>query len=304
MTELDQQLSAHYPCHRLYESAEQDDYLARHGDTITAIVTRGDAGVPRRVMECLPRLRVIAVFGVGTDKIDLAYAASRGIQVSITRDILTGDVADLASTLVLAFSRNLIGYHAFAKAGAWAWANASPPLSSSVSGKRVGIVGLGNIGNAIAERLSAFGMDVGYYAKSPKAGNYRYMDSLTDLALFSDYLVLALSGGPHNEGLIDETILNALGSDGVLVNISRGSVVNEAHLIHALATKAIKGAALDVFQHEPLIPDALRGLDNVILTPHIGSATVETRNKMAANVLANLNAYFNGGTVLSPADMK
>lgn len=298
MESLDQQLSAHYLCHRLYQSGAPEAYLARHGDGITAIVTRGDVGVPRWVMEALPQLKVISVFGVGTDKIDTAYATARGIQISITRDILTDDVADLAVTMVLAFSRNLLGYHAFAQSGAWS--QDGPLLSSSLRGKRVGIVGLGSIGQAIASRARAFGMEVGYCARTRKTEEYAYFPHPVDLAHYADYLVLALSGGPDNEGLIDSEVLAALGSEGVLVNIARGSVVNEEHLIHALTTGAIRGAALDVFQHEPEIPEALRQRDNVILTPHIGSATHETRQNMAANVIDNLSAYFTDGKVVTP----
>ncbi|ORM61841.1 dihydrofolate reductase [Pantoea rodasii] len=297
MPQLDEKLSQQFHCHRLYEQQDPALFLQQQGKDIQAIVTRGDVGVETAILEQLPVCKAIAVFGVGTDRIDLHYAAAHGIQVSITSDILTDDVADLAMTLTLAFSRNLVANHQFARSGAWETTGAS--LSSKASGKRIGIAGLGAIGLAIARRAEAFGMQVAYTARSAKDVAYQRCDNIEQLAAFSDFLVLALPGSPENIQLVDAKVLKALGKEGVLINIARGTVVNESDLIQALQQGTIKGAALDVFPQEPLIHPALRELDNVLLTPHIGSATHETREGMANNVLDNLRAFFLNGKMLT-----
>ncbi|WP_369410657.1 2-hydroxyacid dehydrogenase [Candidatus Pantoea communis] len=261
------------------------------------IVTRGDVGVETSILEQVPACKAIAVFGVGTDRIDLNYTAAHDIQVSITSDILTDDVADLAMTLTLAFSRNLVANHQFARSGAWE--NTGTSLSSKASGKRMGIAGLGAIGLAIARRAEAFGMEIAYTARSQKDVPYQRCENIEQLAAFSDFLVLALPGSPENIQLVDAKVLAALGKSGVLINIARGTVVNENDLIQALQQGVIKGAALDVFPQEPIIHPALRELDNVLLTPHIASATHETREGMANNVLENLRAYFSNGKMLT-----
>ncbi|MBK0090138.1 2-hydroxyacid dehydrogenase [Erwinia sp. S59] len=297
MPQLDEKLSQHFHCHRLYDEQDAALFLQRQGKEIQGIVTRGDVGVETAILEQLPACKAIAVFGVGTDRIDLNYTAAHAIQVSITSDILTDDVADLAMTLTLAFSRNLVAYHQFARSGAWE--NTSASLSSKASGKRMGIAGLGAIGLAIARRAEAFGMEIAYTARSQKNVPYQRCESIEQLAACSDFLVLALPGSPENIQLVDAKVLAALGKSGVLINIARGTVVNENDLIQALQQGVIKGAALDVFPQEPVIHPALRELDNVLLTPHIASATHETREGMANNVLENLLAYFSDGKMLT-----
>jgi hydroxypyruvate reductase len=297
MPQLDEKLSQHFHCHRLYEQTEAALFIQQHGKSIQAIVTRGDVGVERALLEQLPTCKAIAVFGVGTDRIDLNYTAAQGIQVSITRDILTDDVADLALTLTLAFSRNVVAYHQFAKSGAWE--NEGVELSNRVSGKRLGIAGLGAIGLAIARRAEAFGMQVAYTARTVKDVSYQRCDNIEALAAFSDFLVLALPGSAENLQLVDASVLAALGKEGVLINIARGTVINEPDLIAALQQRTIKGAALDVYPQEPIINPALRELDNVLLTPHIASATHETRAQMTNNVLENLLAYFSDRKILT-----
>lgn len=297
MPQLDEKLTQHFHCHRLYEQQDPVGFIQQHGIAIEAIVTRGDIGVETAILEQLPACKAIAVFGVGTDRIDLDYTAKHGIQVSITRDILTEDVADLALTLMLAFSRNLVAYHQFAKAGAWE--NSSVELSTRVSGKRIGIAGLGAIGLAIARRAEAFGMQVAYTARTAKDVSYKRCDNIEQLAAFSDFLVLALPGSAENLQLVDAKVLTALGKEGVLINIARGTVIHEADLITALQQGTIKGAALDVYPHEPMINPALRELDNVLLTPHIASATHETRAQMTSNVLENLRNYFSEGKMIT-----
>ncbi|MBA0039057.1 2-hydroxyacid dehydrogenase [Pantoea sp. BIGb0393] len=297
MPQLDEKLTQHFHCYRLYEQPDPAVFIARHGTAIKAIVTRGDVGVETALLEQLPECKAIAVFGVGTDRIDLNYAAAHDIQISITRDILTDDVADLALTLTLAFSRNLVAYHQFAQSGAWE--NNAVALSSRASGKRIGIAGLGAIGLAIARRAEAFGMQVAYTARTAKEVSYKRCDNIEQLAAFSDFLVLALPGSAENLQLVDAKVLTALGREGVLINIARGTVINEADLIAALQQGTIKGAALDVYPQEPIINPALRQLDNVLLTPHIASATHETRAQMTNNVLENLLAYFADGKILT-----
>ncbi|EJL88838.1 2-hydroxyacid dehydrogenase [Pantoea sp. GM01] len=297
MPQLDEKLTQHFYCYRLYEQPDPAVFIARHGTAIKAIVTRGDVGVETALLEQLPECKAIAVFGVGTDRIDLNYAAAHDIQISITRDILTDDVADLALTLTLAFSRNLVAYHQFAQSGAWE--NNAVALSSRASGKRIGIAGLGAIGLAIARRAEAFGMQVAYTARTAKEVSYKRCDNIEQLAAFSDFLVLALPGSAENLQLVDAKVLTALGREGVLINIARGTVINEADLIAALQQRTIKGAALDVYPQEPIINPALRQLDNVLLTPHIASATHETRAQMTNNVLENLLAYFADGKILT-----
>lgn len=297
MPQLDEKLTQHFHCYRLYEQPDPALFITQHGTAIKAIVTRGDVGVETALLEQLPECKAIAVFGVGTDRIDLNYAAAQDIQISITRDILTDDVADLALTLTLAFSRNLVAYHQFAQSGAWE--NNAVALSSRASGKRIGIAGLGAIGLAIARRAEAFGMQVAYTARTAKEVSYKRCDNIEQLAAFSDFLVLALPGSAENLQLVDAKVLTALGREGVLINIARGTVINEADLIAALQQGTIKGAALDVYPQEPIINPALRQLDNVLLTPHIASATHETRAQMTNNVLENLLAYFADGKILT-----
>ncbi|MBS0881401.1 2-hydroxyacid dehydrogenase [Pantoea sp. JGM49] len=297
MPQLDEKLSQHFHCHRLYNEQDPALFLQRQGKEIQGIVTRGDVGVETSILEQVPACKAIAVFGVGTDRIDLNYTAAHDIQVSITSDILTDDVADLAMTLTLAFSRNLVANHQFARSGAWE--NTATSLSSKASGKRMGIAGLGAIGLAIARRAEAFGMEIAYTARSQKDVPYQRCENIEQLAAFSDFLVLALPGSPENIQLVDAKVLAALGKSGVLINIARGTVVNENDLIQALQQGVIKGAALDVFPQEPIIHPALRELDNVLLTPHIASATHETREGMANNVLENLLAYFSNGKMLT-----
>lgn len=298
MPQLDEKLRHHFHCHYLYTQPDPAQFMQQQGKHIQAIVTRGDVGVERAVLEQLPACKTIAVFGVGTDRIDLDYTRAHNIQVSITSDILTDDVADLAMALTLAFSRNLVASHLFARSGAWE--NSGPALASKASGKRIGIAGLGAIGQAIARRAEAFSMQVAYTARSARDVPYTRCDNIEQLAACSDFLVLALPGSAENQQLVDASVLKALGKEGVLINIARGTVVNEPDLIDALQQGTIKGAALDVFPHEPEIHPALRELDNVLLTPHIGSATFETREGMANNVVENLLTYFATGKVLTP----
>lgn len=266
---------------------------------IRAIAATGESRVSAELMRQLPALEAIAVMGVGYDGIEVAAARERGIAVTHTPGVLNDYVADLALALMLAWAHQVPRADRFVRAGHWA--SGPLPLGRKVSGARLGLVGMGQIGQAIAHRAAAFGMQIAYTSRSAKPGlPYRYLPSATLLAAQSDYLVAITPGGEGTRGLIDAQVLAALGPQGCLVNVARGSVVDETALIEALQNGTIAGAALDVFENEPHVPAALRAMDNVVLTPHIGSACSEMRQAMAALMLANLQAHFAGLPLLTP----
>ncbi|MEO7335830.1 MAG: 2-hydroxyacid dehydrogenase, partial [Caldimonas sp.] len=247
----------------------------------------------------LPALEIVSVMGVGYDGIDVAAAKARGVRVTHTPAVLNDDVADLAIALMLAWSRQIARADRFVRAGEWP--KGPLALGRKMSGARVGIVGMGRIGQAIADRAAAFGMTIAYTARNARpALPHAYLPSAAALAAQSDYLVVITPGGAATEHMIDAEVLTALGPQGCLVNVARGSVVDEAALIEALRAGRIAGAALDVFEHEPSVPAALREMDNVVLTPHIGSATAQTRRAMADLAFANLDAKLDGRTVHTP----
>jgi lactate dehydrogenase-like 2-hydroxyacid dehydrogenase len=244
-------------------------------------------------------LKVIASFGVGYDTIDVKAATRRGVAVSNTPDVLNDCVADLAFGLLIDVARGLSASDRFVRRGDWL--KGAYPLQTKVSGKRLGIVGLGRIGRVIARRASGFDMDIRYHNR--RALNdvvFTYEPSLIELARWSDFLVVASSGGAETNHLISADVIDALGKDGFLVNISRGTVIDERALVDALVNQRIAGAALDVFEHEPKVPMELMSLDNVVLLPHVASATHETRQAMGDLVLENLRCYFRTGKLLTP----
>jgi hydroxypyruvate reductase len=266
---------------------------------IRAVAASGESKVPRELLAQLPALEIVSVFGVGYDGIDVAAARERGIAVTHTPNVLNDEVADLAMALVLAVSRRLIEADRYARSGAWA--NGPMPLARKVSGARMGIVGLGRIGLAIARRAEAFGMSIAYTARNARADSpYPYFTSAEALAHEVDFLVVITPGGAATRKLIDAKVLAALGSKGYLVNVARGSVVDEEALVQALRAGTIAGAGLDVFENEPHVPSELLALDNVVLTPHVGSATWQTRQAMADLAFGNLQAHFAGRPLLSP----
>ena len=293
-------LEDEYNVIRLWESHDPESLLQRCSHDVQAIVSAYDSGgVSERLMMALPNLEMVAQFGVGYDNIDMEAAHKRGIVLTNTPDILTGDVADAALYLLLNVARRVVEADMFVRVGRWH--SGAMPLSSSVAGKTVGIVGLGRIGSAIAKRAEAFDMQVIYHSRSKKEGvAYSYYDDLKAMATDSDFLVLACSGGKGTENLITYKILEALGSQGYLINIARGSVVCEEDLLIALRNRAIAGAGLDVFVNEPHVPEEMFKMDNVVLSPHIASATLETRSKMGQLVLNNLKAHFSGQPLLTP----
>lgn len=257
--------------------------------TTRAICGGGSSIVDAAMIDRLPALEIIAINGVGYDGVDLTAAKARGVRVTNTPDVLTDDVADLAIGLWLALERRIATNDAAVRDGGW-----NVPLARRASGRTIGIFGLGRIGHAIAFRAEPFGGEILYTARREKPVAWRYLPDITALAAACDVLILAAPGGAGTRNIVDAAVLAALGSDGVLVNVARGSLVDQAALVAALETHGIAGAALDVFADEPAVPDVLRAMPNVVLSPHQGSATVETRGAMAALVLANLDAQFAG----------
>jgi len=286
---------------RVHDRIHQSDptAFAAVAPRIRAISASGESKVPRELIAQLPALEIISVFGVGYDGVDVAAARERGVAVTNTPDVLNDEVADLAIGLVLSVSRRLPQADRYVREGRWK--DGPMPLARKVSGARLGIVGLGRIGNAIAKRAEAFGMTIAYTARNARPeSSYRYFPSAEALAAEVDFLVVITPGGAGTRKLIDAKVLKALGKDGYLINVARGSVVDEAALIEALKSGTIAGAGLDVFENEPNVPAALIALDNVVLTPHVGSATWQTRQAMADLAFSNLAAHFGGRPLLTP----
>lgn len=279
------------------DHAQQTQWLAEHASDTQIVVTGGHLGCPSDLLTALPALRLVAIHGVGFDRVDLTLAAERKVRVTNTPDVLTEDVADLAIGLIIALKRALPAADRFVREGQWP--TADMPLGRKVSGSKFGIVGLGRIGGAIADRLSAFG-EIGYTARGDKENDWRYFGDAEALAAWCDVLVVACVASPSTSGLIDAGVLGALGKNGCLINVSRGSVVDEQALIDALDSGTIAGAALDVFAAEPNVPQALRSSERTVLAPHIGSGTVETREAMGALMIANIDALLAGRELVTP----
>ncbi|KAA0924505.1 MULTISPECIES: 2-hydroxyacid dehydrogenase [unclassified Rhodococcus (in: high G+C Gram-positive bacteria)] len=293
-------LVTEYDALELPEGDDRDEFLSEHGASISAVVTSGRTGVDAALMARLPQLGAVVNFGVGYDTTDVDAAAERGVVVSNTPDVLTDCVADLAVGLVIDTVRGLSSAERFVRAGRWP-TEGNTPLTRQVTGKRVGIIGLGRIGSAIADRLNGFRCEISYHNRNEIDGSpYVYAASPTALAENVDVLIIAASGGSGTAHLVDRAVLEALGPQGYLINVARGSVVDEEALIELLAAGKLAGAGLDVFAHEPDVPDALLAMDNVVLLPHVGSATVETRAAMEALTLENLDRFLADGTLVTP----
>lgn len=295
------ELETHFNVIRLWEQRDPEKAIADHRDDIVGILSTYDSrGVSRRLIEALPNLGIIAQFGVGYDNIDVVAAHKRGIAVTNTPDVLTDDTADVALFLMLNVSRRAVEADMFVRVGKWQ-SGARMPLSCSLSGKTVGIYGLGKIGKAIARRAESFNMKIIYCSRSRKDDTeYAFYENIIDMARDSDFLVLACAGGEGTKNVVDYKVLSALGPKGFLINIARGSVVKEDDLLIALKNKEIAGAGLDVFASEPYVPEEMIKMDNVVLSPHVGSATVETRAKMGQLVVQNFLAHFQGKPLLTP----
>ena len=274
------------------------DFRALAG-TFTVLITNGEATVTRELIASLPALELIAVFGVGYDGVDVQAAAEHQVRVSHTPGVLTDDVADLALGLMLATSRQIVAAHKFIEAGEWAAGGF--PWTQKVSGSRVGIVGMGRIGQAIARRCEGFAMQIAYHdRKRLPALNYAWREDLLTLAAESDFLVICTPGTAANQGPINQPVLAALGEKGILINISRGSVIDEPALVAALESGIIAGAGLDVFSHEPAVPAGLLQRSNVVVTPHMASATWSTRAAMAQLVLDNVACWAEKKALVTP----
>lgn len=290
-----------FTIHRLFEAPDRAAFLAQHCPQVRGIATRGELGADAALIAACPRLEVISVYGVGTDAVDLAAARARGIRVTNTPDVLTEDVADLGVGMALALSRGMIGAEAWVRDGSWA-AQGGYPLQRRLSGRRAGILGLGRIGMAVAHRLAAFGMPIAYSGRAPKGDaphGWTFLPDAVSLAQQSDLLVMALSATPETRRIVDARVLEALGADGMLVNISRAANLDEDALLDALEGGRIAGAALDVFEGEPALNPRFLALRNVVLQPHHASGTVETRRAMGQLMRDNLAAHFAGRPLLS-----
>lgn len=274
--------------------------LAALGDEVTVGVTTARHGVDGSSLDAVPSLGAVVSFGVGVDAIDLEVAGRRGIEVATTPGMLTDAVADTAVALVLDAVRGVSAADRFVRDGRWA-AGETYGLTGQFTGRTVGIVGMGRIGTAVAERLEGFHCEIGYHNRRPVADcPYAYHASVAELADAVEVLVVTAPGG--GEPLVDADVLDRLGPEGVLVNVGRGSVVDEAALVEALESGRLGAAGLDVFADEPRVPARLLALDNVVLTPHIGSATVETRTQMTKLVLDNVAAFLDAGRLVTPLD--
>lgn len=278
MDYLTEKLEQNFTVYKLFEVTDTAEFFAQQGENIKGIVTRGDIGVTNKVLALLPEVQIISIFGVGTDAVDLDYTRERNIIVTTTPGVLTDDVADTALGLIIATSRRLCQADKFLRAGQWP--HSSLPLASKVTGKRLGVFGMGRIGQAIARRAAGFDMQIAYTDTAHiESLPYQHVPDLISLARQSDILVIAISGGKDSVGLVDKTIFAAMPNHALLINIARGSMVNQDDLIRALQQKEIGGAGLDVFADEPNVPQALIEMDNVVLLPHIASATIETRDR-------------------------
>ncbi|MBL4843215.1 MAG: 2-hydroxyacid dehydrogenase [Rhodospirillales bacterium] len=296
-----EELAAKYELHRWDQASDKDAFLANVADRITALVSTAGVGVPTELIAKLPNLKVITSFGVGYDAIDIAACTARGIRVSNTPDVLNDDVADTAIMLLLATLRRLVVGDHWARSGQWSEKGAMP-LTTTARGKKLGIVGLGRIGQAIAARAEPIGMEIGYFGRSKKPVDYHYEADLIGLANWADVLMVSCPGGTATQGIINADVLKALGPRGFVINIARGSVIDEPALIAALRDGVIAGAGLDVFHNEPHMDRAFAGFDNVVLYPHNASGTVETRDAMAQMVVDNLAQWFAEGTLVSPVN--
>ena len=298
--QLIENIEQSFTAFRLWEAEDEAAFLAEQGTEIDILVTSGNAvmGAPAALIAALPNLKAICSNGVGYDSIDTEAARSRGIVVTNTPEVLNDCVADLGMALLLDVARRISEADRFTRAGHWAQGRF--PLSSKIGGKVCGIVGLGNIGQAVARRAQAFDMQIHYYnPRSRPDVPYTRHESLVDLAQRADFLVLTLPGGAATRHIINADVLQALGPEGYLINIARGSVVDQQALVAALETGRIAGAGLDVFEQEPQVPDALRQRDNVVITAHIASSTRETMAAMADLVFDNMLAFARGEPVLT-----
>ncbi|MDK1377608.1 MULTISPECIES: 2-hydroxyacid dehydrogenase [unclassified Sinorhizobium] len=294
-------LEARYGVHKIYEAEDRNAFLAAHGPRIRAIATRGELGASADLIGKLPHVEIVSVYGVGYDAVDLATCRERGIRVTNTPDVLTNDVADLGVAMMLCQSRGMIGAESWVKDGSWA-AKGLYPLKRRVWGRRAGVLGLGRIGFEVAKRLRGFDMDVAYsdVAEKPYADGMTFIADPVSLAEHSDFLFVTLAASSATRHIVSKDVIEALGPEGMLINISRASNIDEEALLDALEMGVLGAAALDVFEGEPKLDPRFLKLDNVLLQPHHASGTVETRKAMGQLVRDNLAAHFAGAVLLTP----
>jgi len=294
-------LNEAFTVHRYFAADDKQAFLAKIGPQVRGIATRGELGANRAMIEACPSLEVVSVYGVGFDAVDLAACRERGVRVTNTPDVLTNDVADLGIAMMLCLSRGMIGAERWVRDGSWA-AKGLYPLKRRVWGRRAGVLGLGRIGYEVAKRLAGFGMDIAYSDVAPKdfAPDWEFVADPVELARRSDFLFVTLAASAATRHIVNKDVLAALGEDGMLINISRASNIDEEALLDALETKVLGSAALDVFEGEPKLNPRFLALDNVLLQPHHASGTIETRKAMGRLVRDNLAAHFAGQPLLTP----
>ncbi|CAN7628197.1 2-hydroxyacid dehydrogenase [Rhizobium sp. LjRoot258] len=294
-------LNAAFTVHQYFDAADKTAFLASVGPNVRAIATRGELGADRTMIEACPELELISVYGVGFDAVDLAACRERGIRVTNTPDVLTKDVADLGVAMMLCLSRGMIGAESWVKDGSWA-AKGLYPLKRRVWGRRAGVLGLGRIGYEVAKRLQGFDMQIAYSDVAAKdfASGWEFVGDPVTLAARSDFLFVTLAASAATRHIVGRDVIAALGSEGMLVNISRASNIDEEALLEALESGLLGSAALDVFEGEPALNPRFLGLDNVLLQPHHASGTIETRKAMGQLLRDNLTAHFSGQPLLTP----
>jgi len=293
------ELDAHYHVHEYWTAQDKKTLLSKVGANIRAIATSGGVGASRDLMMVLPRLEIVACYGVGTDAIDLEFARQHNIKVTNTPDVLTDDVADMAVALALSAARQIPQGDLHVRCGKWREQNM--PLVTRLSGKKVGIVGLGRIGRAVAKRLASFDCPISYFSRQQQAGQpYRFFADLIELATQSEILIVTLAANAATKNIIDANVFHALGAEGIFINVARGGVVDEEALLQALEKSEINAAGLDVFWNEPNIDSRFAKLDNVVLQPHHASGTLETRQAMGKLVRDNLAAHFSSQPLITP----
>ncbi|GMN37209.1 hypothetical protein TIFTF001_006633 [Ficus carica] len=296
---LEGELEKRFNLFKLWTVPHKAQFLKENADSVRAVIGNSSSGADADLIDALPKLEIVASFSVGIDKVDLKKCKEKGIRVTNTPDVLTEDVADLAIGLMLAVLRRLCESDRFVRSGKWKMGDYK--LTTKFTGKTVGIIGLGRIGQAIATRAEAFNCPISYHSRSQKADvKHKYYPTVVELAANCDILVVACPLTEETRHIINREVIDALGPKGVLINIGRGPHVDESELVSALVEGRLGGAGLDVYQNEPEVPEELFGLENVVLLPHVGSATVETRTAMADLVIGNLEAHFLKKPLLTP----
>jgi lactate dehydrogenase-like 2-hydroxyacid dehydrogenase len=300
MQYVEDQLEDIFTVHRLAKAAKGEALLAEIAPRVRAIATAGGAPVDAALMQKLPKLEIVSNFGVGYDSVDAKWAGAHGIVVTNTPDVLTEEVADTTVGLLIATVRQLPQAERYLRAGKWL-EKPFPLTAATLRDRTIGIIGMGRIGKAIAKRLEAFGLAVVYHSRRPASGvPWRHYPDLIAMARDVDVLIVIVPGGPATKNLVNRDVLEALGPNGILINIARGSVVDETALIEALRSKKILSAGLDVYVEEPRVPKELIDMDHIVLLPHVGSASLHTRRAMGQLVVDNLKAWVEGKGPLTP----